>query len=765
MRRLKTYLNLSFAVILSLVVTMLLAAPALAAGAITISPISGFVGSSVGISGTGFTAASTYTVAFDGVAIPGATGTIAAGGVLTATTFVVPASVAGTHDIRVTTTAGAGDTSNIRQFTVIPRITLSSTSVLAGSSVIVYGSGFGPSRTVTIYVDSVARINTPSDTSGTFSVSLQILSGAGGTHTVTATDTSLNTASTTYSVIPTLTLSTTSVTVGSQLTVSGASFAASTTVRIYVESTLITTSTTNTAGSFSASITVPQGAYGNHTLTATDLLGNSESDTFNIMPSISVNLSTISSGSQVIVSGNGFAALSNVTFYLDSALISSSTVNTNTLGSFSSAGFVIPVISGGNHVLQARDTSNNSATLSFSVTQGITINPQSGASGSTVQVTGKGFVANKPISIKLDGTVITTTPSSTVTNTGGEFTAAFIIPAIFGGSHTIEVTDGTFSFTASLSVTSGANINVIRGSVGTSVTVTGASFASSSAILITYDSESVATGNANTNGAFSITFNIPPSSGGNHTIIVTDRTRSIPFNFSVVSKVVISPTSGSVGTLITLTASGFNSQKPITIKYDNTSIQTPTAIQSDSNGGFTVVFNAPASKGGNHSIVVTDGTNTIVNTFAMDATPPPVPVLLSPVNTNAGSAPEFQWKEVTDPSGVTYTFQVSQDINFNTLIIEKKGLTAPAYQVTVAEKLKSASKQQPYYWRVKAIDGAFNESAFTSAQAFYVGFILANWALYLIFGVVVVAAFFLGFFLRPGKRAKVKSAPPPTDEP
>lgn len=222
------------------------------------------VGTTVSISGTTFTAGSTYTIYFDNVAITGATGTITTTppGNLTATTFTVPTTYAGTHNIQVKTSAGVGDDSNVRQFTVTPSIILSSTSVTAGTTIVVYGSGFGASRTVTIYVDSTARTTTTTDTVGIFSVSLQIPSGAGGTHTVTATDSALNSASATYAVIPSISLSSGSVTVGSQLTVTGANFAASTTVRIYVGSALIATATTNTSGSFTTTITVPQGTYG-----------------------------------------------------------------------------------------------------------------------------------------------------------------------------------------------------------------------------------------------------------------------------------------------------------------------------------------------------------------------------------------------------------------------------------------------------------------------------------------------------------------------
>jgi hypothetical protein len=743
--KIKFYSTLSFAVFLSLMLTVLFTVPVLAAGTIVTSPLSGPVGTAVIISGTGFTAGSTYTINYDGAPIPAATGTIAAGGALGTTSFLVPASTAGAHNIQVTTSAGAGDTSNVRQFTVVPSVTLSSTTVAPGTLIVVYGAGFGANRTVTIYIDSTAYTTTSTDANGSFAINLQIPSGAGGLHTITATDTLLNSAAANYTITANIAVSPSSVKVGSQVTVTGTTFAASTTVRIYVGGTLVTTAATNSAGSFTATFVAPQGAFGSQTVTATDLQGNSDTATYNIIPSISSNTSSISSGSQVVITGNGFAASSVVKFYLDNSLLDTGTISTNGLGTFSTT-IVVPTISAGSHILQVVDSSSNSATLSFSLTQGITVTPQSGATGSNIQVSGTGFVANHPISITLDGATVTTIPASPVTDAGGAFSAVFKIPAIAGGLHTITVTDGTFSFSANIMVTSNASISVIHGNVGTNVTVTGTSFAANAAITVSFDNASVATATTDAKGAFSTAFAVPPSTSGNHTIVVTDRVNTISFTFSVMPKLVVNPSSGDVGTQVTLTGTGFAAQRPITVKYDATAIQ--TSAQTDASGDFTVVFNAPVSKGGDHSIIVSDGINTVTGSFAMDSTPPPVPTPISPINVNAGSTPEFIWQAVTDPSGVTYTLQISKDITFNTVAIEKKGLTVPDYQLTEAEKLQSASKSEPYYWRVQAIDGASNASTFSAPQTFWVGFILPTWGLYLIFGVCVLIAFFLGFFLR-----------------
>jgi len=109
----------------------------------------------------------------------------------------------------------------------------------------------------------------------------------------------------------------------------------------------------------------------------------------------------------------------------------------------------------------------------------------------------------------------------------------------------------------------------------------------------------------------------------------------------------------------------------------------------------------------------------------------------------------FDWKDVTDPSGVTYTLQVATDKTFTaaSLILIEEGLTKSEY--TLEEELESTKKDAPYWWRVKAIDGVGNESGWTGAGSFDVGFVfeLPKWALYLLIALGGVALFFIGFFV------------------
>jgi hypothetical protein len=107
-------------------------------------------------------------------------------------------------------------------------------------------------------------------------------------------------------------------------------------------------------------------------------------------------------------------------------------------------------------------------------------------------------------------------------------------------------------------------------------------------------------------------------------------------------------------------------------------------------------------------------------------------VLALPENgSRQGSRPAFNWGSVGDPSGVTYTLQIATDDSFNTLLLEKQGLTQSHYALAGGEGLQQTDSNAPYYWRVKAVDGAQNESGWSTPGTLYVRFI-PQWAIYII---------------------------------
>jgi len=134
----------------------------------------------------------------------------------------------------------------------------------------------------------------------------------------------------------------------------------------------------------------------------------------------------------------------------------------------------------------------------------------------------------------------------------------------------------------------------------------------------------------------------------------------------------------------------------------------------------------------------------------MESTAPPIPQLLLPEDASKAEAETyFDWEDVTDDSGVTYTLQIAIDADFTSIVLEKEGLTYSDYTITKGEGLQPTIKEAPYYWRVKAVDGASNESEWSTTTSFYVtsAFALTGWVLYALIGLGVVLLGFLCFWL------------------
>ncbi|MBA7654317.1 hypothetical protein ES703_62194 [subsurface metagenome] len=145
-------------------------------------------------------------------------------------------------------------------------------------------------------------------------------------------------------------------------------------------------------------------------------------------------------------------------------------------------------------------------------------------------------------------------------------------------------------------------------------------------------------------------------------------------------------------------------------------------VPTDANGTFESTFNVPVSKSGNRIITVSDEVSTKYLAFTVETDAPAKPVLLLPASASAVKAEAyFYWQNVYDSSPpVTYSLQVASDGNFASMVLEKEGLTGSEYALTGDERLAAVKREAPYYWRVKAIDGADNEGEWSSARLFYV---------------------------------------------
>lgn len=97
-----------------------------------------------------------------------------------------------------------------------------------------------------------------------------------------------------------------------------------------------------------------------------------------------------------------------------------------------------------------------------------------------------------------------------------------------------------------------------------------------------------------------------------------------------------------------------------------------------------------------------------------DVFAPVVPAMLYPVHTSVivNPNPTFDWVDANDTNAVTYRFQLSDDPNFGSFIVDQGGLATSGYTHTGA----ALTRWRDYYWRVEARDSQGNFSVSDTQQ-------------------------------------------------
>jgi len=409
------------------------------------------------------------------------------------------------------------------------------------------------------------------------------------------------------------------------------------------------------------------------------------------------------------------------------------------------------------------------AVATFTVTMGeIVLSPLRGTVDTLVEITGTDFAGNKSLTVKYDKYVVPIDSGDKETSSRGSFTSVIRIPDSTAGSHTIAASVSGDEASATFTVEPKIVINPTSGKTGTMLIISGTGFGKLKTVTIWFYGNAVATATTNMLGSFYVSFNVPDFQAGLYSVDAEEGANVAKAKFTITvppsapqpaptpsppepsAAISISATTGSIGQGLVMGGSGFKAGATVTVKYDNELL---TAVTTDSNGVFAAAFTVPVSKYGNHSITVTDGTNTSEINFTVESTPPPVPTLLLPGMGDKVKSPiYFNWQEVTDASPpVTYTFQIASNADFSatSIVLEKKELTTTGYSVTEDESLRLGTGEKPYYWRVRAIDGASNEGNWANTGTFYVvSSGMPTWAIIVIAvlgGILLLTA---GYFLR-----------------
>jgi len=234
-------------------------------------------------------------------------------------------------------------------------------------------------------------------------------------------------------------------------------------------------------------------------------------------------------GGTVTIDGEGFNSEDIITIEIDDEVVGTTptTVETDTNGDFSCT-VVIPAGPSKDYTVKASDIVGFSVATLTAAGRRITLSPDTVVSyeGGTVTITGEGFRSETPITIKIDETVVTTTPATVETNASGEFSCTISIPAGPSKDYTVKASDSE-DFSSTTLTAAGRRITLSPSAIipdkEETITITGAGFNSEKTIGIEIDGAAVATIPAvvesDTNGDFSCTVIIP--AGPRQTYVIT----------------------------------------------------------------------------------------------------------------------------------------------------------------------------------------------------------------------------------------------------
>ena len=234
----------------------------------------------------------------------------------------------------------------------------------------------------------------------------------------------------------------------------------------------------------------------------------------------------------------------------------------------------------------------------------------------------------------------------------GDFKVTFKVPSLLDdGKIKMEVERGTYyvyvchytGTTITTRILAVADFKVIngeislspqKGTVGTPVEISGIDFPSRADLTFKYDGIAVPidsgqkqTGSA---GRFVTTIRIPESTAGSHKISAIAAGTEVSSTFTVKPEITVTPTSGEVNRVITVSGTGFGSKTQVTLWFNN--IQMATTMTSVA-GSFSRGFNIPDLGAGVYTVEAEGEANLakakftlIVPTPLPTPTPAPAPV-------------------------------------------------------------------------------------------------------------------------------------------
>jgi len=440
-------------------------------------------------------------------------------------------------------------------------------------------------------------------------------------------------------------------------------------------------------------------------------------------------------GTKVYVTARNFEPDQTIEIYFSDITEPAKTWPTDSDG-YLHTGFRVPEYPAGRFRVLANDGTNN-LFVYFTLEPNIEVDVTSGFVGDELVVTGKGFGDDEDVSVYLEGVKM----GSSATDVNGSFNATCVVPESSHGRHTIKAEDAadnydTIDFVTRQSVT----IEPSEGTPGTELVLSGHGFNADTDVAVEFGDEEIDIVHTGGDGAFTALVLAPGGASGVYEVRADDGEVRDYAQFTLTSSAGLSAAGDTIGSLLTVSGTGFMPNGDVTVNYDSRQVGESKAGPT---GSFSITFPVPASVHGEHEVTVTDGTNAASMPFVVESSPPVAPAVLSPSDgSKAGGKIYFDWEDVVDPSGVMYQLEIAGDPDFTEIVVTEMALLTSEYLLSEDAELPRTGKDGAYYWRVKATDRASNASEWSTPRSFQVGFVfeMPSWATYALIGIGMLLA-------------------------
>lgn len=529
------------------------------------------------------------------------------------------------------------------------------------------------------------------------------------------------------SSITSLSISSTSGTVGSIVSIIGQNFAGTLGNISWDGKVVIKNISISDNGTMYYGFTIPEGAKGIHTIKVADNSNWSLSTaeiSYSITPTISIFPDSIDIESPFTVYGHGFnKGESDIQILVDGKPRTPIVPTVADATGAWAATLYLDTPTKGRHTVSISGSGTTDAALpNLSIIVGpfAEVKPLTGPVGTQLLFYGWGFRLNEDgITILWDNIMIATniraetngnfvadgSKRDSMFDGGGEYTESIFAPASYQGNHTIVIYGSSFSQRGTFPnytflITPSLQIQPPSGETGVQIDVTCKGFAQDEILSLKYDGIEIKSGlPVDKKGSMSMYFNAPKSIGKDHIVSITgSKGNSLQAKFTTTDKPVV-------------TENQTPAQNPPPTPTPTENI-TPPPTQTK------IEYNPPSTlhpaSDSNFYLFSSVG-DVFVGLFKYLGN---IGQFFSGVHNPTSNSPQinFKWSDTNKIDNPEYILQLSRDTQFSNVVLETNISSASEYNSPTSLSLPSGS----YFWRMKTADNKGNASKWSEVSTFQV---------------------------------------------